>query len=328
MTKTGCAGLQVPIGVYRGDTPDLDPITAYEGFLGGTVDYVLVFMADSPTWAQFEAANLQATTNGPAGTMTAGDWAPLLGTRTLMLAVPACCGGTSWADEAAGANDAHWAALARNLASAGLGTCALRIGRELNGSWYRWQVNPGNAADYRAGYTRIVSVMRGAGFTGMFVWNPYLGQGTMGPSHGVESAYPGDAVVDVIGLDIYDGNWSGVYPGQWDLVTTAQQRTVWDGMLTEWDSLRGWWNLALSHGKKLCFPEWGLRLWKDSGVYHGGGDNALLVREMGEFISGCAAWMHALWEDVGMGVSDPDDSPQRLVPVPQARAAFLRSFGR
>jgi hypothetical protein len=29
----------------------------------------------------------------------------------------------------------------------------------------------------------------------------------------------------------------------------------------------------------------------------------------------------------GMGVMDPDDSPARLVPVPQARQAFLAEFG-
>lgn len=322
----------IPIGVYRTSLPNLAAVQAYESFLGlpsgTTVDYVLAFMADTPaSWAQFEDAILAKATNGGPSTTSATAWAPLLGSRKLMLAAPACCMGTTWTQEAAGANDAHWAALARTLVTGGLGGCVLRIGRELSGSWYRWQVTPSNVATYRTAYAHIVTVMRDAGFTGKFMWNPYLGQGTFGPKAGVEDAYPGDGCVDVIGVDLYDGDWTGIYPSNPDSATTAQQQRVWDEMLTEWDSLRGWYNLARAHGKPLAFPEWGLRLWKDAGVYHGGGDNAVLTGGMAEFIKGCGAFMHAMWEDANMGVSDPDNSPGRLCGVPQARAVFLREFG-
>ena len=325
-------GAYTPIGVYRGAAVDIYAIQKYEAFLGmpagQTVDYVLAFAADTPaSWAQFEQAMLASSTNGPPGAVSATAWAPVLDGRQLVLSVPACCLGTTWASEAAGANDARWQALAATLIAGGLGNCCLRIGREFNGSWYRWQVNPGNEAAYKAGYSRIVSVMRDAGFTGQFIWNPYLGQGTMGPSQGAENAYPGDGVVDVIGIDIYDGDWTGIYPANPASVTTAQQQQVLDKMLTEWDSLRGWHALALAHRKQLCFPEWGLRLWKDAGVWHSGGDNAVLVTGMAQFIAGCGAVMHAFWEDAGMGVADPDDQPGRLVPAPMARAAFLGSFG-
>lgn len=324
---------RVPIGVYRGAAVDIAPVEAYEDFLGmpagTTVDYVLAFAADTPnTWPQFEQAVLQSHTNGPPGATMATAWAPLLGTtRQLCLAVPACAMGTTWAQEAAGVNDAHWSALAGNLVTGGLGSAMLRVGREFNGSWYRWNVTPGNAAAYRTGYARIVAVMRDAGFTGQFCWNPSLGQGTFGPSAGAESAWPGDAVVDLIGLDTYDGNWAGGYPAAWDSVTSAQQGKVTDALFTEWDSLRGWHNLALGHRKKLCFPEWGLRLWKDAGVYHGGGDNPVLIHAMAEFMKGSGAAMHALWEDSNMGVSDLDDHAGRAIPVPRARAAFLAEFG-
>jgi hypothetical protein len=326
------AGTSVPIGVYRGAAADLAPVQAYEAFLGmpagTTVSYVLAFMADSPaTWAQFEQAIMPDVTNGPPGSVSAAAWAPLLGDRQLVLSVPACAMGTTWTTEGAGVNDAHWSALAGNLAAAGLGGCLLRIAREFNGSWYRWQVTTGNAAAYKTGYARIVAVMRDAGFTGQFVWNPYLGQGTFGPSSGAEDAYPGDSSVDLIGLDVYDGNWTGVYPAAADEVTTAGQSQVWDGMTGEWDSLRGWHDLALAHGKQLCFPEWGLRLWEDAGIYHGGGDNALLVHRMADFSAGCSAAFHAFWEDVNMGVADPDDNPGRTIRVPQARGAFLSEFG-
>jgi hypothetical protein len=50
-------------------------------------------------------------------------------------------------------------------------------------------------------------------------------------------------------------------------------------------------------------------------------------RPMAAWVSRNPAWMSAFWDDTGMGVMDPDDSPARLVPVPQARQAFLAEFG-
>lgn len=332
-TTTTGADITIPIGVYRGPAVDIGPIQAYEQFLGmpagQTVANVLAFMADTPAnWTQFEQATLATTTNGPPGPHTATAWEPLLAGRQLMLAVPACCCGTTWNDEAGGANDAHWAALARTLTSGGLGDCSLRIGREFNGGWYRWTAGPSNSSAYKAGYARIVATMRDAGFTGTFVWNPYLGRGTFGATNtGVESIYPGDTVIDAIGLDLYDGPDAANYPVGQTSRTPAQQQAVWQRFLTEWDGLTGWRSLAASHGQPLAFPEWGLRLWNDAGKYEGGGDNPVLISQMAAWLLDTGAWMHGLWEDPGYGVADPDDSPARHIPVPQARTAFLQAFG-
>jgi Glycosyl hydrolase family 26 len=331
---TGIPGAvaNVPVGVYRGAVPDITRIQDYEAFLGmpagTTVDFVLAFMADDPSWPQFGAAILQSRTNGPAGSHSAAEWAPLLDSRRLVLAVPACCQGSSWADEAAGVNDVHWAALAYMLVNGGLGSCVLRIAREFTGSWYPWTVNPGNAAAFQAGYARIVSTMRDAGFTGQFMWNPYLGQGTMGPNLGAENCWPGDSVVDVIGIDFYDGG----YPAGEMVRTADQQRAAWAKLRDQWDGLSGWVHFAkdLKH-KPLAYPEWGLRLWNDNGKYMGGGDNALLVTEMAAWMKNTGqngkTFMHAFWEDSGMGVSDPDGYPGRLVAVRAARAEFTSLFG-
>jgi hypothetical protein len=50
-------------------------------------------------------------------------------------------------------------------------------------------------------------------------------------------------------------------------------------------------------------------------------------RPMAAWVSRNPAWMSAFWDDTAMGAMDPDDSPARLVPVPQARQAFLAEFG-
>jgi hypothetical protein len=83
----------------------------------------------------------------------------------------------------------------------------------------------------------------------------------------------------------------------------------------------------VGRNKPLCYPEYGLRLWNDGGVYKGGGDNAVFIREFAAWFRDTRPAMAALWEDPGMGVSDPDDDPRRLVAVPEARQAFLAAFG-
>lgn len=317
-----------PIGVYRPGS-SITEIEAYEKFLGGQVDRVLDFMPDQPTWAQFESATLAGSTNGPAGSATAASaWGNgQLGTRQLVLAVPACVQGSSWLAEDGG-NDAHWQALGVSLVDAGLGGAVLRIGREFNGSWYPWHATEGAQQTYINGYRHVVSVLRsvpGAAFS--FCWNPTLGVGTL-TERGAESCYPGDDVVDDIGVDAYD--WVQSQPGGAAAsVTTAAQQAALDKTLTEWDSLRGWYSLALAHRKPLSFPEWGLVLWKSGATYLGGGDDPGWIRAMAALIGGSTlgGW-HALWEDTGMGVFDPDDAPGRGVPVPMARAEFLAAFSR
>jgi len=324
------------IGVYRGAAVSIAPIQAYENFLrmpsGTAVGYVLAFMADHPSWPQFEQAILQSSTNQGPGTTSATAWAPLLGSRQLMLAVPACCQGTTWQQEASGVNDAHWTALAQTLANGGLGGCWLRIGREFNGGWYPWAVSTTSSSGnyyrhYQSGYAHVVSVMKAAGFTGKFVWNPYVRQGTMGPHLGVENCEPSQSVIDAIGIDFYDGPSRGYLAGQ-EVRTLAQQQAFWSSVhdSTAWDGLTGWHNLAVSQHKPLCYPEWGLRLWRDGGVYKGGGDDANLINQMAAWMKATQPLMHAFWEDPGMGVSDPDGQQPRQIAVPQARQAFLEHF--
>lgn len=345
MTIPGADTL-IPIGVYRTALPNITAVQAYEAFLqmppGTTVDYVLSYLADTPAnWGQFEQAMLAASTNGGPGTVPATAWVPLLGGRQLVLSVPACCMGTTWANEASGANDAHWTALANTLVNGGLGNCVLRIAREFNGSWYRWQVTSSNYTSYQAAYAHIVTIMRNAGFTGQFMWNPYLLQGNFAgfsPPQGVELVYPysngatgSDTIVDLIGLDLYDGPDAVNYPWWETIRTTAQQQAVWRTYLnpvTGWDELSGWRSLAASHHKPgLAYPEWGLRLWNDGNKYEGGGDNPLFVNEMAAWMKDTSASLHAFWEDTGMGVSDPDNLGSRKIAVPNARAAFLNQFG-
>jgi len=328
MTNPG-PDTSIGIGVYRGSSVDISAITAYEEFLGmpsgSKVNYVLAYMADNPTWPQFENAVLAATTNGGPGVMKATDWVPALGGRTLMLSVPACCQGTTWVDEASGKNDAHWVALTKTLVNNGLDMCHLRIAREFTGSWYRWNANPTNAVHYTAGYSHVCKVIRDNGFSGQFIWNPYIGLGNFTSFAQITALWPTWGNGN-IGIDFYDGPSSHYPPGE-TIRTQAQQQAVWSDLLNGPGGLANWRAFALSKKIALCYPEWGLRAWNDAGVYKGGGDNALLIREMSGWLKDTMPFMHAFWEDPVVGVMDPDWHPRRNVAVPAARAEFLAQFG-
>ena len=180
--------------------------------------------------------------------------------------------GGDFADAAAGAYNGYFATLAKNLVASGLGGIAIRIGWEFNGTWYRWSVTTAaQAAQYAQAWRQIVTAMRavpGAHFT--FVWCPDGQAGGIDPS----LAYPGDAYVDVIGLDLYDWNENGS--------TTPASR--WNALVNAGYGL-GWQaSFAAAHNKPIGFPEWGL---VDDGGNSaaGGNDDPLFIQNMFNWFS-------------------------------------------
>ncbi|WP_191834979.1 glycoside hydrolase family 26 protein [Gordonia ajococcus] len=88
----------------------------------------------------------------------------------------------------------------------------LRFAQEMNGTWYPWSVgvNTNTAADYRKAWSRMHSIVSSEAPHVRFVWAPNaITEGT----RDFTDCYPGDGVVDYLGLDGY--NW-GQSPGhQW-----------------------------------------------------------------------------------------------------------------
>jgi len=115
----------------------------------------------------------------------------------------------------------------------------LRPAHEMNTQSYPWCVGIlGNTADaYRAAWQRIVARFRGAGATNVwFLWCPSVDWAGSGrPPLG--DLYPGDAWVDLVGLDGYNGgselDWGGwqsfrsIFNGSLDTLTRISARDVW-----------------------------------------------------------------------------------------------------
>jgi hypothetical protein len=174
------------------------------------------------------------------------------------------------AQGATGSYNASYVTLAQTLVAAGQSNAYLRLGWEFDGSWMPWAAqSPSAEASYAAYFDQIATAMRsvpGAHFR--FVWNPDAGAFTT-PGYSVAAAYPGDAYVDVIGLDSYDQTWA----------TPQTPANAWSS--TTLPSLVAAEQFAASHGKPLAMTEWGLSIRSDG---HGLGDDPFYIDQM-------VAWM-------------------------------------
>jgi hypothetical protein len=157
---------------------------------------------------------------------------------------------------AEGRFDRHFRTLAERLVALGLEDTIVVLGWEMNGSTYTHRCGPDPMA-WKAYWRGIVTTMRDVpGQRFRFDWAPSRGVDAMGWAR----CYPGDDVVDIIGLDSYDQPPGGTFD---DHVKQPY------GLQTHVD-------FAASRGKPISFPEWGL---------FRNGDNPQYMRRMVEWIA-------------------------------------------
>jgi hypothetical protein len=174
------------------------------------------------------------------------------------------------AQGATGAYNSYFVTLAQTLVAAGDANADLRLGWEFDGNWYAWEaLTPAAEASYATYFQQIVTSMRSvAGEAFKFVWNPDAGAFTT-DGYSVAAAYPGNAYVNYIGLDLYDQSWS----------TPQTPANAWAS--TSLPALNAAESFAAAQGKPIVFCEWGVAIRSDG---HGLGDDPLYVNNM-------IAWM-------------------------------------
>ncbi|GIG29363.1 glycoside hydrolase family 26 protein [Cellulomonas marina] len=178
--------------------------------------------------------------------------------------------GGSIQEGATGAYNASWKTLATNLVAYSEQDAIVRIGWEMNGTWMRWSAVDDPAA-YVAYWRQIVDTMRSVpGQDFVFEWAPNLGQGAAGFNK--ESAYPGDAYVDLVGASVYDQSWSLNKPGD--------EVKRWTSMVTMSGGMQWQADFARAHGKRASLSEWGLSQRCDG---NGGGDDPYFVEQILKF---------------------------------------------
>jgi hypothetical protein len=219
------------IGLYRGSL-HRDYLEAHERWLGRPIQTVLE-MIPTDGWKRIDDPRnqLKAWAGTAYDIVFTTPMLPRDGVSTL-------------AAGADGAYDEHWRRFAKAMIDGGRPNARIRLGHEFNHTHYPWTAAGGKEASFAAYYRRIVTVMRavpGARFR--FTWNVLSGVKTAD----VERAYPGDAYVDVIGLDLYDGA---------GYIKDVNER--WRKYHTQPYGLDWLVRFASAHKKPMAFDEWAL----------------------------------------------------------------------
>ncbi|MEU2559720.1 glycosyl hydrolase [Streptomyces longispororuber] len=156
---------------------------------------------------------------------------------------------------AAGEFDEHYRTLARRLVGLGVPDTVIVLGWEMNGVTYTHRCGPAPKA-WKTYWRRIVTVMREVpGQKFRFDFTPSRGRDAIPWTR----CYPGDDVVDIIGMDSYD----------------QPEGISFDEQVSEPYGLQFHADFAAKHEKPISFPEWGL---------FRNGDNPTYMRRM-------LAWM-------------------------------------
>ncbi|MDP8910076.1 MAG: glycoside hydrolase family 26 protein, partial [Chloroflexota bacterium] len=265
---TGAAAVPAPATAAPGDLLGVFPgsgntagAIAFGSRTGRTLTYAHDFL-DRRTWSSMNDVSWLAQR-----------WLRAGYTNRLVLTVPMIpdAGGTL-ASGAAGNYNQHFRTLAETLVGEGQQDVILRIGHEFNGDWYRWTIDVPNGGPLYAAYWRqIVTTMRAVpGSNFRFDWSPNNGSSwtASGRQLEAETAWPGDAYVDFVGLDVYDQSWAS-----WNADPVAR----WGEYLNAKNGMRWHATFAAAHGKPMTFPEWALAQRSDG---NGGGDSAYFVEQM------------------------------------------------
>ncbi|MFD5919347.1 glycoside hydrolase family 26 protein [Kitasatospora sp. NPDC058201] len=159
------------------------------------------------------------------------------------------------AQGARGDFDRHFLKLARRLVALGGADTVLTLGWEMNGVTYTHRCKPDPAA-WKTYWRRIVTVMRSVpGQRFRFDFTPNRGLDAIPWT----KCYPGDDVVDIIGMDSYD----------------QPAGATFDDYVHEPYGLLDQVEFAAKRGKPVSYPEWGL---------FRNGDNPEFVQRMVEWI--------------------------------------------
>ena len=229
----------------------------------------------------------------------------------------------SMADGAAGSYDRHFAEYGRRLVELGHSDAIIRVGWEYNlATSYSYASDPATFIPY---FRRIVSQLRSVpGQRFVLMWNPHGGEHEQDATR----FYPGDDVVDVIGVDVYDSGYrADGYPYPKDCDDTCKHNradVMWRSML--YGGPRGlhfWSNYARDHNKPMALPEWGL--WSST-VHPGGDDNPLFIQRMHDFIEepNNRVMMHAYFD-----YDNPTDKHSlRTGAFPKSADLYRQLFGK
>jgi hypothetical protein len=299
------------LGVYTGPA-GVSSHDSFSTWLGRDATYAVDFADDSQTWDNI--ANYSDWLMDPWST-----WTKAKPGRQLVVSLPMLnqASNGKLADGANGAYDQYFTTFAQEMVSKGLNNSVIRLGWEANGNWYPWSADPDpttttDTDTWKNYYRRIVRVMKtvpGQNFKFDLSYN----LGTSGTTNTFENMYPGDDVVDIVGLDAYDYMYKN---------TTSPPEDRWNNLLYQPMGLNEFQAFASAHNKPMSIPEWGL--WpKETG--DGGGDNPYYIDRMAEWIKTNQG--KVAYQSYFNHLSGGADGDHRLSSYPNSEIRYMAQFG-
>ena len=238
-TQTASAQNSNTLGMFVGFDRG-DRFAQMERDLGRPLDWVVTMLDRRSTSAMRSSAWGQFT-SGSA-------YLPKLSNRLdVVVTVPLAFGAGGQSESAIRSNlqatasgrfDGDYRAIAQMVKDAGYGDAVIRLGHEMDDAWPPWSAR-NNAAQYIAAFRHVHDVLASVSPAFRFDWATTRA----GFSQWGLPAYPGDAYVDVIGLDAYWRDATDIPDRDW----TNRYESVFRQHL----------QFAKSRNKPVSFPEWG-----------------------------------------------------------------------
>jgi O-antigen/teichoic acid export membrane protein len=280
------------------------PLRQAERATGDTYSCLETFSDADPTWAAWAKPWLTNKVYGYVSWLAAQPGRQLILTQNLI--PDSLAGDPNWAAKcASGAYDSYATQLARNLVRAGFGYSVIRLGPEMNGTWNVGSLGgtPASWKEWGQCFAQEVRTMRAVpGSHLLFDWNVNASYRNIP----LADFYPGNAYVDIIGIDFYDTSGQPLPP--------AGNPARWTALSRQPDSLMEVAAFAAAHHKPLSFPEWA--------TVGSQGDDAAYVTSMGAFIAHHDVAFQS-WFDAG------DNGILQLTPTgaPRSLRAYIKAFG-
>lgn len=242
----------------------------------------------------------------------------------IMPVTPFPPGGT-WAKAAAGAYDDTYRQMGASAASKNNGyPVVIRLGWEWNGEWYyhsAWGPTSGQTqvttATFIAAWRRMYTAAKaGAGAHPelcVINWSlAGLDQKSGNPSP--FAFWPGDAYVDIVGVDIYDYKWVGPSTSSAVFYSSSGIGTLWNTVYA----------FAQQHGKKMALDEWGCQ--SATNQPGAGGDNPTFIQLAYEWIRAHKAGLAYETYFQAVPHDGPDSQFYPTTVLPNARTRYQQEM--
>jgi hypothetical protein len=176
--------------------------------------------------------------------------------------------GASLAACADGDYDARWATFGETLNATRRQDSVVRIAWDANGDWYEWSAS--TPADYVGCWRHIADAINSTAepdplldwtVSGHYSQNP--------PSHNPLELYPGDAWVDIVGIEYFDH-----FP-------SSRSRGEFEAQADDVGGITWLYDFTQAHGKRFGVGAWGVV----RGGVGGGGDNPNFVQFMRDWFT-------------------------------------------